>query len=350
MENKANKTKSFFAAANGYFGFRSYFEKIFAPDDYDRIYLIKGGPGTGKSSLLKAIANAFVGTCASVEKIFCSSDTSSLDGVIIELGDKRVCAVDATAPHLVDLSYPGAVDSIINLGEFWDEKVIRESRDRIVELNRLKSNFYDCAYGNLSVIGQIDRKIEADYKAMYNCEIIVKEADRLVKEIISPGNKKSTVRLTASFSKNGYFSFDTLKVSSSAYYPIAGDGVSEYIFTSAVKEAADRIGADYLYAPSPFLDDRIDEIYFPCASITLSVDNTFIDARDTSLAPRHTTKSSPLYDNTKELFFAAAIRDLSDAAKSHMELESIYSAAMDFQKNKSIAQKIQKEIDDIFKI
>ena len=34
---------SFFAAANGYSGFRSYFDKIFNPKDYDAIYILKGG-------------------------------------------------------------------------------------------------------------------------------------------------------------------------------------------------------------------------------------------------------------------------------------------------------------------
>ena len=47
---------SYFASANSFEGFKSNFAKIFAPEEYERIYIIKGGPGTGKSSLMKRIS------------------------------------------------------------------------------------------------------------------------------------------------------------------------------------------------------------------------------------------------------------------------------------------------------
>ena len=57
MQNTTNFTAndSFFAAANGFSGFRSYFPDVFKSSDYTRIFILKGGPGTGKSSLLRKL-------------------------------------------------------------------------------------------------------------------------------------------------------------------------------------------------------------------------------------------------------------------------------------------------------
>ena len=45
----------FFAASVGGAGFCSRFGEIFSPDRYDAVYIIKGGPGTGKSTFMKKI-------------------------------------------------------------------------------------------------------------------------------------------------------------------------------------------------------------------------------------------------------------------------------------------------------
>jgi len=54
MVNSADfySVNSYFAAANGYDGFVSYFEKVFDAKDYTRLFILKGGPGTGKSSIM----------------------------------------------------------------------------------------------------------------------------------------------------------------------------------------------------------------------------------------------------------------------------------------------------------
>ena len=109
-----------FAAANGYCGFRSYFNEIFSPDSYDRLYIIKGGPGTGKSSLMKRYAGEMEGRGYEVARIYCSSDPTSLDGVISYSNGGRIGIIDGTAPHTQDTKYPGAIDIIIDLGVSFD--------------------------------------------------------------------------------------------------------------------------------------------------------------------------------------------------------------------------------------
>ena len=50
-----NNRDHFFGACNSFHGFKSFFGEIFKRKDFTRIYVIKGGPGTGKSSFMKKI-------------------------------------------------------------------------------------------------------------------------------------------------------------------------------------------------------------------------------------------------------------------------------------------------------
>ena len=78
-------------------GFRTRFsEQIQQPGFYT--YILKGGPGTGKSTLMKRVAAAFDGEPISL--YHCSSDESSLDAVVLE--DRGVVIVDGTAPHVFE--------------------------------------------------------------------------------------------------------------------------------------------------------------------------------------------------------------------------------------------------------
>ena len=51
-----NFNLKYFLAANSCEGFCSYFDKSYLPDGEWRAFIIKGGPGTGKSSFMKYFA------------------------------------------------------------------------------------------------------------------------------------------------------------------------------------------------------------------------------------------------------------------------------------------------------
>ena len=44
-----------FAASNSCEGFKSYYGEIFAGPGIERLYVIKGGPGTGKSHFMRTV-------------------------------------------------------------------------------------------------------------------------------------------------------------------------------------------------------------------------------------------------------------------------------------------------------
>lgn len=91
------KPLHFFLGANTPQGFVSRFDQLADPLDGWREFVIKGGPGTGKSTLMKRVAAEAGSRCKRVELIHCSSDVDSLDGVILH--DVKTSIADGTSPH-----------------------------------------------------------------------------------------------------------------------------------------------------------------------------------------------------------------------------------------------------------
>lgn len=88
---------SYFLGANSYEGFYSLYDGFVYSEAVDRLYIIKGGAGCGKSSFMKKIAAAAESTGLSVERVICSGDPDSLDGIFIPT--LKLAYVDGTAPH-----------------------------------------------------------------------------------------------------------------------------------------------------------------------------------------------------------------------------------------------------------
>ena len=87
----------YFLGANSPVGFYSLYSELLSPETANAIYILKGGPGCGKSTLMRRVAQQAVQAGETVEYILCSGDPDSLDGVVLpRLG---AALVDGTAPH-----------------------------------------------------------------------------------------------------------------------------------------------------------------------------------------------------------------------------------------------------------
>ena len=100
----------YFLGANSPTGFYSLYDHLISPEEARAIYILKGGPGCGKSTLMRKIGAWAQEAGLETEYIICSGDPDSLDAVI--LPEKGVAIVDGTAPQEVvtggHLRYPGA--------------------------------------------------------------------------------------------------------------------------------------------------------------------------------------------------------------------------------------------------
>ena len=87
------------------------------------LYILKGMPGGGKSSMMKEIGKRAYEKGYSVELHHCPSDPNSIDAVVIE--ELRIGIIDGTPPHPVDPVYPGVSEVIIDLTQYIDRNKIR---------------------------------------------------------------------------------------------------------------------------------------------------------------------------------------------------------------------------------
>lgn len=159
--SKKGSIKRVFPGGNTAKGFFSYYDNIIGTDA-TRFFIIKGGPGTGKSTFMKKIGQEMITRGYDVEYHQCSSDNSSLDG--IKIPALNIAIIDGTAPHVVDPKHPGAVDEILNFGNFWDEDGMRKNRAEIVAITTKLGKLYKRVYRFISAAKSIRDDMEIIYK------------------------------------------------------------------------------------------------------------------------------------------------------------------------------------------
>lgn len=101
----------FYLGANSPAGFYSLYDQLIDPAQAADILILKGGPGCGKSTLMKRVARQAEERGLDVEYIPCSGDPESLDAIV--LPQKKAAIVDGTAPHgTAPLGHPAKKVSI----------------------------------------------------------------------------------------------------------------------------------------------------------------------------------------------------------------------------------------------
>ena len=171
--------KHVFPGGNTPSGFFSYYDYII-PITAQRIFILKGGPGTGKSTFMKKISAEMVSRGYNSEHHHCSSDPNSLDGVV--LPELDVAFIDGTAPHIVDPKNPGCVDEIIHLGEFWDEAKMVKNKAAIISCNRDISRQFQRAYRTLRAA----KSLYDDWEVINSEALDYKEANTRANQLLEP--------------------------------------------------------------------------------------------------------------------------------------------------------------------
>lgn len=87
----------YFLGANSPQGFYSLYDQLIKIEDAAAVYILKGGAGCGKSTLMRQVALAAEDENEQVEYILCSGDPDSLDAIVLPA--QGVALVDGTAPH-----------------------------------------------------------------------------------------------------------------------------------------------------------------------------------------------------------------------------------------------------------
>ncbi len=333
--------KSYFAAANGYGGFRSLFSEIFNPEIFERIYIIKGGPGTGKSSMLKRLICYAKERGYYCEAIYCSSDPRSLDGAIIKNRSRTIAILDGTAPHTYDASYPGATEEIIDLGTGFRTSELAAQRERIISLANRKKAAYKSAYDFLSLAGKI-RQIALGELSKY---INYCKAECLIDNIVKAGDATSKgvhYRVyTSSFSKDGYRAIEGSSDKKKERIGMTeGRFISELLMGLIYKRLLETDSV-LRVSPSPLDDSIIEEI--ETSECIYSLSDGDVKIRAGSILTADPPNITPLTEMHEKVLGMAQMY-FAEASSLHMELEDIYKSCVDFKNNDRICKSLEEKI------
>lgn len=345
MAQSKTKLNEYFAATNGFEGFRSYFHDIFNPKNYDTIYILKGGPGTGKSSIMRYLASSLNDKCESIDLIYCSSDVKSLDGIVIKEKNKNIAIIDGTAPHMTDPKYPGASEKIVNLGECWNEKALKTQRKNIIQITESKECAYKSAYHYLKICKMIDQRIEEIIEKLFVYDCIEK-----IKELIpdeSSTSFKTEDKFIEAFGNGGFYRVNGMKGKKT--YSVVGIYGSEFIFYRYLIDFLQKKKISYLRYPSVLKNGEsigvfITETQTEIINLTGSVpyENNIIDTsrflNQTELS-KEKNRLEFLW-REREIMLWNSVSEFKSASNYHFELEKIYTSAMNFNKIDKVKEKL----------
>src|SRR5699024_8229507 len=134
------KIRRMFPGALTSSGFFHLHDNIIA-EDRNMLYIIKGMPGGGKSSMMKEIGGRAFKKGYYIEYHHCPSDPNSVDGVVIN--KLKIALVDGTSPHIIEPKYPGLIDKIIDLSKFIDSHSLKLYKNEIIAAKKKNKMAYD---------------------------------------------------------------------------------------------------------------------------------------------------------------------------------------------------------------
>lgn len=345
----------FFYGANTSKGFISYFKDMY--DESFKMYIIKGGPGTGKSTMMKGILKKAQQQGYDVTAVKCSSDPDSLDGVIIP--ELKVCIADGTAPHTLEPKFPGVVEKIVSLSDCWDEKTLKENREKIIDLTKKCS---DCHRKSMQFMSAAST-LKKDSIKLVNEAIDMKKLRRFsvrfaTKNFQKPNGKlgREYLRFLTALTPQGiiYLS-DTVEKMCDSITVIKDDegGVSSVILHE-IRSYAMGCGYDVISCRCPMMPDLIQHIIIPDLKIAVVTDNGFHNKK----YPKQKTVNVSRFmketaDNTNRFAYNkkaecelinTAMEQMKKAKALHDELEDFYKNAVDFSLVAEKQNEIEKEI------
>ncbi|HBK67644.1 MAG TPA: ATPase [Firmicutes bacterium] len=359
MTKKTGKIKHYFAGGNTGDGFYSYYEHIIG-HDANRLFILKGGPGTGKSTFMLKIGEELITRGFELEYFHCSSAPNSLDGLAIPA--LKVALIDGTAPHTIDPIFPGIVDEIINLGMFWDEATLNPNKEQIKEISKKKKSCFERAYVYLAAAKGVYQNW---YQTNFSClseELWLKTLLKIKEEIfynLNPTGKLGSLRhlFASAITADGPINYlESIFNDAEKLYILDGPpGSGQTLILKSLVEMAVELGLESEVYHCALDPKKYEHLWLPrlkTGVITSAWPHKYFTDEHCSFdTSTFLINNNLLFTETlKESrlvfldLFERSINWLSKARKLHDELETYYSPSMDFKGTTQLQEKLLARI------
>lgn len=352
---------SFFFGANNRDGYCSLYTDAYNSYEGGNHLILKGGPGTGKSTIMKKVAEKLEKRGYYVERGYCSADPNSLDIVLApEIG---FSILDGTSPHTIDPVLPGVSDHIVDLSVAWNRDYLKSHASEIKELTRENKRLHKKTADFLGVASQIDAQgiiLGSDY---IDKEKLQRYITRICHRIIPERGEKTRGaeyrRFLSAITPDGVVvSHDSVVALSENIVTIEDEFglVSPYIAES-VGEYALSQGYDIYKCYCPLFPRlKVEHIIIPQLKVALFTENSYHLSIDDCGKKVHafrfldkngieTVREKLLFGKkAKKELIDEAVRKMSLALDVHNRLEEYYIKATDFEKIDTITKSILSKI------
>ena len=335
--------KHYFAAANTSDGFISYFDTLFDPTQLRKIYILKGGPGVGKSTLMKKAALAAQKKGYSPIFYHCSSDPNSLDGVVVPETGKAI--LDGTAPHTVDPIYAGAKEEIVPLGNAWHIPSLEKEAARICELTDAKGAHYRTAYRLLAAVKNAqDEMRDVSLRCLDRAKMRAAAARLCAKHVKKGGTPHLQPAVADALGSAGRVRFFTPEKTAKHLYFVKDTHMLSGTFFACLAELVLRAGGCVSAGVS--VPNASEQAFLRWGDVCVSLyDDDFCATLDRAERPYKVINLGRFFDTKRfapsrgkyrftekcrDALLEAAVDELRTAGSLHADLEKIYGKATDY--------------------
>ena len=349
---------SFYLGANAPDGFYSLYDQLIDPAQARDVLLLKGGPGCGKSSLMRRVAQAAEERGLEVEYIQCSGDPDSLDAIRIPTLGAAIA--DATAPHVLEPKLPGAVERYVNLGRFYDTPALREIRGELTAAMSGYKGCYTRAYRCLNAAAQIGE----DLRAILLTPALEAKMAKRAKGILSREVKKSgrepgraVQRFLGGVTWQGQVcNYATAEALCRRIYELSDTYGLTHPMLTHLAAGAMAAGYDVIVCPCPLAPQRMEHLLIPALSLGfVSVSPALpwgrrpyrrirVDAMADPELLRRSKARLKFSRRVSAALVAEGVESLAQAKAMHDELEALYNPHVDFEGVYRTADRIAAEL------
>jgi len=348
----------YFLGANSPAGFYSLYHQLTDPARMEALYILKGGPGCGKSTLMKRIASHAQAEGLDTQLILCSGDPDSLDGVV--LPQKGIAVVDGTAPHVIEANCPGAVDTYVDLSRFYDHDALQSVKEELISTAVEYKGRYQQAYRSLGAAGELRRTLTEQSEHPELRQKLEKRAAGIIGRELkksAPQEEAAEQRFLSALTHRGFVHlWDTARVQAERVYELSDRHGLAHHMLSPILDAAREGGHQIIACPDPMAPHRLAHLILPrlsLAFVTSTPDapwphRPYRHLRLDAMAEDYlrSTEKPRMRFTTRvaEALTQDGISALAQAKEAHDRLEALYNPHVDFDGVLALADRMAEHI------
>lgn len=338
-------------------GFVSHIGELVGDGSPYTVYIIKGSSGSGKSTIIKRVLARLESEGIPCTAVHCSSDPSSLDGVICS--EKGFCILDGTAPHAVEPSLLYGKHRVVALYRYMDVARLSKNARQICELLEQGRALRQDAQRHLSAAGELAEQAYLYARRALNEKKLTTSFTALSKRILigGDGGGDANIFFNAVTPRGLCSFFDENKsaIKTRIILNDSGMAAASRALETVAREALAR-GIGVIKGVSPLSDSITEYIELPSLGTALFANTPFshcVDSHAKSVNMyrfydatqlKETRVKATLCKRLAMTLTDEAAESLAAAQTAHMRIEGFYKSCVDFDAQRAESERLIAEL------